>query len=208
VQILIVSATDFETSELKSTFQNKKNIHFISTGVGMAITAYTLTKEIFNNKYDLIINTGIAGAFNKELTIGEVTAIEYDFFAELGAENDRAFIPFPEMNLKGVFSFQNYVSISTATYSKLKKVKGATVNTVHGNENSINHFLSIYEADIESMEGASVAMVCEKENVPYLQIRSISNYVTKRNTKDWNIQLAISNLNSTITKILNELDEN
>ena len=207
MNILIVSATDFEISELKTTFLNRENIHFIYTGVGMSITAYALTKEILKKKHDLIINVGIAGAFNKELTIGEVTAIEYDFFAELGAENDKAFIPFHEMNLQGVFSFQNKVSISSATYAKLKKVKGATVNTVHGNEDSINHFLSVYEADVESMEGASVAMVCEKENIPYLQIRSISNYVTKRNTKDWNIPLAISNLNATITKILNELDE-
>jgi futalosine hydrolase len=58
------------------------------------------------------------------------------------------------------------------------------------------------------MEGAAIAMVCEKENIPYLQVRSISNYVTKRNTNEWNIPLAIKNLNASIIKIINELHEN
>jgi futalosine hydrolase len=208
MKILVVAATDFEIAETKLTFRQNKSIHFLITEVGMTLTAYTLTKELLTNKYDLVINAGIAGSFSKQISIGEVAAIENDFFAELGAENDEEFIPFPKMNLPGAYSFINKNTISSKTYQQLKKVKAATVNKVHGNEESITKFLSVHHVDIESMEGAAVAMVCEKENMPYFQIRSISNYVTKRNINEWNVPYAIKNLNSTLIKILNELHEN
>jgi len=208
MNLLVVAATEFEIAEIKSYFQNKNSIQFLVTEVGMALTSYSLTKALLINQYDLVINVGIAGAFNKQLSIGEVAAIEVDCFAELGAENDNEFIPFSNMNLPGAHTFSNKNLISSETYQQLKKVKAATVNTVHGNEESITKFLSIHDVEIESMEGAAVAMVCEKENIPYLQVRSISNYVTKRNTNEWNIPLAIKNLNASIIKIINELHEN
>ena len=44
------------------------------------------------------------------------------------------------------------------------------------------------------MEGAAFFYVCLCENIPFLQIRAISNYVEQRNEKNWNIPLAIKNL--------------
>ena len=55
------------------------------------------------------------------------------------------------------------------------------------------------------MEGASVFMVCNNFNVPCIQIRSISNKVEKRNTENWNLTLAIENLNATVKQIISEL---
>jgi futalosine hydrolase len=208
MKILVVAATDFEIADTKKIEQQNKKSSFLVTGVGMTLTAYSLTKELLTAKYDLVINAGIAGSFNKQLLIGDVTAVDNDFFAELGAENDEGFISFPEMKLPGSYSFLNKNSIKSKSYQQLKKVNAATVNKVHGNEQSIKNFLAIHDSVIETMEGAAVAMVCEKENIPYVQIRSISNYVTKRNTNEWNIPLAINNLNITLVKILNELHEN
>jgi futalosine hydrolase len=208
MKILVVAATDFEIADTKKIEQQNKKSSFLVTGVGMTLTAYSLTKELLTAKYDLVINAGIAGSFNKQLLIGDVTAVDNDFFAELGAENDEGFISFPEMKLLGSYSFLNKNSIKSKSYQQLKKVNAATVNKVHGNEQSIKNFLAIHDSAIETMEGAAVAMVCEKENIPYVQIRSISNYVTKRNTNEWNIPLAINNLNITLVKILNELHEN
>ena len=60
-------------------------------------------------------------------------------------------------------------------------------------------------ADVESMEGASVMMVCEKFNTPSLQIRGVSNYVEERNKKNWDIPLAISNSNHHLDLFLSNL---
>jgi futalosine hydrolase len=55
------------------------------------------------------------------------------------------------------------------------------------------------------MEGASVFKVCEEFNVPCMQIRSISNKVEKRNKNNWDLDLAIRNLNIEVEKIISGL---
>jgi futalosine hydrolase len=45
------------------------------------------------------------------------------------------------------------------------------------------------------MEGAAVFYVAQQEKIPALQIRAISNLVEKRNKDNWDIPLAIKNLN-------------
>jgi len=54
------------------------------------------------------------------------------------------------------------------------------------------------------MEGAAFHYACLKEKVPYAEIRSISNYVEKRDRSKWNIPLAIKNLNDFFIVLLNE----
>ena len=56
------------------------------------------------------------------------------------------------------------------------------------------------------MEGAAFFYVCLQEKIPFLQIRSISNYVEKRNKSNWNIPLAIDNLNVVLLDIINSLN--
>ena len=44
-----------------------------------------------------------------------------------------------------------------------------------------------------------------KMKIPCIQIRSISNKVEKRNKENWNLGLSISNLNTEVEKIINNL---
>ena len=44
--------------------------------------------------------------------------------------------------------------------------------------------------------------VCEKFNIPCLQIRSVSNKVEKRDLQKWDIDLAVKNLNEELEKII------
>jgi len=147
--------------------------------------------------YDLVINMGIAGSFNSEIKIGDVVEVVEDIFSEIGFEDGDIFSEFTNFEIKNTFVIEGRTN--------LKKVKGITVNTVHGNQNSIDEIVSRLNPDIESMEGASVFMVCNNFNVPCIQIRSISNKVEKRNTENWNLTLSIENLNSTVKQIISEL---
>jgi futalosine hydrolase len=55
------------------------------------------------------------------------------------------------------------------------------------------------------MEGAAVFYVCLNENIPVLQIRSISNYVEDRDTTKWDIPLAIKQLNKFCTDLFPDI---
>ena len=192
MNVLIVVATKLEiTSD-----EIKKNPTLI-TGVGMVNTAIYLTKELAKKKYDLVINMGVAGSFSKELKNGDVVEVVEDNFSEIGFENNLEFSKFTDFDVK-----TKYLNSSRTS---LKKVRAITVNTVHGNKVTISEIVKREGPEIESMEGASVFKVCEEFNVPCMQIRSISNKVEKRNKNNWDLDLAIRNLNIEVEKIISGL---
>jgi futalosine hydrolase len=192
MNVLIVAATRSEVTSDKIS-----NLPILITGVGMVNTAINLTKELSNNNYDLVINMGVAGCFSDEIKIGEVVEVVEDCFSEIGFENGESFSEFSEFDIKMKYKVEGKTS--------LRKVKGLTVNTVHGNENSIHKMVERLHPDIESMEGAAVFKVCEEMKIPCIQLRSISNKVEKRNKENWNLDLAISNLNIEVEKIITTL---
>ncbi len=46
------------------------------------------------------------------------------------------------------------------------------------------------------MEGAALHYVCLQEQIPFVQIRSVSNYVGERDKTKWKMKEAIENLNT------------
>lgn len=225
MNILIVSATSIEIESLLSTFSFKEtknanlssyiyrdfNIDVLITSVGMVSTAYCMGKVLQAYNYDLAINAGIAGCFDKNIPLGEVLNITTDCFPELGAEDGEYFLSLIDLKLLENDSFPfhnmeliNESAINSAYINELNRVKGITVNTIHGNEENINKIKNLYHPITESMEGAAFMFACLVENLKHIQIRSVSNYVEKRNKASWDIPLAIKNLNNTLLNILNE----
>ena len=69
------------------------------------------------------------------------------------------------------------------------------MNTVHGNDVSIEKVKQLYHPGVESMEGAAFFAACSGTKGNSVQIRAISNYVEKRDKEKWQMPLAIKNLN-------------
>ena len=223
--ILIVSATSLEIDPMLKNFELLKkkesnltfykyrdfDIDVLITGIGMVATAYYLGKTLQSYKYDIAINAGIAGCFDKNIALGEVFNITSDSFSELGAENGEYFLSLVDLKLieEDSFPFSNLELINDSVLkseivNQLIKVKGITVNTIHGNEENIEKIKKRFNPVTESMEGAAFMYACKLQNLKHIQIRSVSNYVEKRNKEAWNIPLAINNLNKILIEILDE----
>ncbi len=202
MKILAVVATNEEVSLLKGINTEKHSVEFLVTGAGMTPTTYELTRHFSKKRYDLAINCGIAGSFDRTIKIGEVVLVEQDVFSELGAEDGNEFLRLSEIGLSGKDTFKSSFNILNSSQLNIKKVTAITVNTVHGNESSIKTIIDRHHPQVESMEGAAFFFVCEKENIPSLQLRSISNYIEKRNRDSWEIPLALNNLKVTLEKLI------
>lgn len=222
MQILLVAATAGEIEPLLGRFgqaisknkyyHNSLVVDTLVTGVGMTATAFALGKHLVNKNYDLAINLGVAGAFNRNLELGQVVEVVTDCFPEMGAENGKQFLsltelqlqkanafPFEEDKVGGEFPEELFVN------QRWKKVHGITVNTVHGDEDSIEKISTVFKAEVETMEGAAFFYACRMMDVPCIQLRAISNYVEKRNKKAWKLGLAIDRLAEESFYLLNEL---
>ncbi len=207
MNITLVAATKFEIKE--NIFTNTKhNIQFLYTGVGMLVSAVSLTQWMFQHKPDWMIQLGIAGAFNNNFLLGDVVVVEKEYLGDTGVWENGEWKDVFDLNLvkKDQSPFINkYLqnqTIDALNVLHLPKVTGVTINQITTNEFTKKVVKTKYNADIESMEGASLHYVCSLFSVPFLQVRSISNYVGERDKTKWKMKEAIENVNEAVRKML------
>lgn len=225
MNILIVSATIFEIAPLTGLLeqhyeqvdkfhfrQGDKNIYILITGVGMTATAFALGSVLTNEDFiDVAFNFGIAGAYNRDLKIGDVVHVASERFGDLGVEEANGdFVDLFELGLqeREVFPFQNGQMLHPLTdFDLLPSVNGLTVNKVSGTAKRIEAITKKYHADIETMEGAGFFYGCLQAKIRFFEVRAISNYVEPRNRENWNLPLAIDNLNAVAWGLVNAYED-
>ena len=206
MKIYIASATILEIEPLldSSLLRDHK---LVITGIGGISTAYQLSKVIAAERPDLIIQAGIAGAFDEALQLGSVVVVEQDRIADLGVMEDNQW--------KDVFDLGLTISdeepfdsgwlkneSNIIKRSGLQTVNAITINEITTAASRISELKSKYDPSIESMEGAALHYVCLQEKIEFLQLRAISNYIGERDKSKWKIKLAIKNLNDALTDLI------
>jgi futalosine hydrolase len=202
MRILVVAATELEIPLLQSHTRNGHQIDVLVTGVGMVATAARCARALAQDSFDLAFNFGVCGSFDRSIEPGTVVHVTSDCVAELGAEDGDRFVSMLELGLVKESELINAAPPVNPVLAALPSVKGITVNTVHGDEQSIARVVSRCDPQVESMEGAAFAYACTISNVAYAQVRAVSNVVARRNRDAWRLELAIGHLNDTALKIL------
>ncbi len=223
MNLLLVAATEVEITPALSYFQQNwtsaGNLAFVKggtnlticiTGVGITATTYILTKTL-QNQYDFALQAGIAGSFDTTIPLGKLVLIDREQFGDLGAEDHYNFLDIFDLGLLqpnfAPFSGKELIAPLSPVHEKIQlpKTKGITVNSVSGSQYTIHLRSDKYNPQLESMEGAAFHFVCLKENIPFAQIRSISNYVEPRDKSKWQIKEAIINLNKWLIDFIESL---
>ena len=221
MNILFVAATPFEIQPLLDYLKKKfvPNGHFtfqkgeievsvLITGAGLPMMAYGMGKILASKEVHLAVNAGIAGAFNRKLNIGDVVQVASERFGDLGVqEADGRFTDVHELGLiegnQRPFKDGQLLNEAAGQFSFLPTAHGLSVNKVHGYLSDIEAIRTKYpDAEVESMEGAAFFYACLLENISFLEIRSISNYVEARNRENWDIPLAIEQLNGVLVELV------
>lgn len=211
MKIVVTAATINEWMPASKIIGNRPDIQFHKSGVGMLATAVSLTKLIFEEKPDLIIQVGIAGTFDQELLLGKVVSVSNETIGDIGVMEGGRWKDIFEMGLEqdDNYPYKNRLLpnewLTKFNLLKLDEVNAITINEISTDEEHIHQLIKTYSPTIESMEGAALHYVCREMNIPFLQVRSISNYVGERDKTEWQIKLAIDNLNEVILKLIEEL---
>lgn len=224
MNVLLVAATPFELAPtlqfLEQQFTPAENNAFIMdgmkltplvTGIGIAQTAWHLGRYLATQKVDLALNAGVAGSFVSSLKPGDVVQVITEQFGDLGVEEaNGGFTDLFQLGLAdpGMPPFLHGKLYNPAASQSqfLPTAHGLTVNRVHGTANSIAAIRRAYpDVTAETMEGAAFFFSCLSDQVPFLAIRSISNYVEPRNRANWKLDLAIENLNLVLIEMIQSL---
>jgi len=181
------------------------------TGVGSIATTHSLMRQIGRRRPDMIIQGGIAGCFTHR-TPGEVVVIKEESLADMGVWEDGRFKTIFDLNLAGPDTPPFSKSLLINPYknlldlSGLEPVRAVTVNEISTNPARIEWIQQNTAPVVESMEGGGLHYVCLQENIPFLQLRSVSNDIGERDKKKWDIKTAITNLNIRLIDLFNKLD--
>ncbi len=206
MQILLIAATEIEIAPVLS---NGLFADTLITGVGVPETMYHLQKRVHQIDYDLIIQAGIAGSFSEKNNLGDCVIVKQDRFADVGIYEKNNFNSVFDMKFtaKDNFPYQNGWLVNNHNIIEtigLKKVKGITINMISDQADMNAVFIKKYQPEVESMEGAALHYVCLQENIPFLQLRSISNFVGERDKSKWKMKEAIHNLNAEVNRLINQ----
>ena len=204
MKILVVAATQFEIAPF---IKLNPGIDTLITGVGIPSTVYYLSKKLLLEKYDLVIQAGIAGTFTKEIKLGDVIAVELDVFADIGVEENKKFKTLFNLGFNDFEEFpfrcgRLFNDLENFQFLNLKVATAVTVNKISDRKKHTKQLNKIFGADIESMEGAAFHYVCIQQNVAFIQIRSVSNKVGERDKTKWKIKDAVENLNNELIKLI------
>lgn len=210
MKILILAATPFEcydfremvASEATALAERGLYIDFLIGGVGMVHTSIRLMEYLHNTEVDVAIQMGVAGSFREKFPPLSIVQVASEAFGDMGAEDRDGYLDLFEMNLwePNEPPFENKLLFAPELFplphfTALPEAHGITVNTVSGKKETIVLRRKKYAADVESMEGAAFHFICSKYQLPFRQIRCISNYVTPRDTSTWKLKESIRQLN-------------
>lgn len=208
-KIGIVAATQMEIAPVLNK-DLPANFKTCITGIGTAATTYNLLLFIQNEKPDFLIQAGIAGCFDKKITLSSFFVIEKDCFADLGVMENNVWVDMFDLGLIGKDSKPYEAGwlinkTQTSIFKNENRTAGITVNEITTSASKNNSWLNKYGATLESLEGAAFHYVCLMQGIPFLQVRTVSNYVGERDKNNWEAEKAILHLNKKLHEMFSNL---
>lgn len=192
-------------------------VHLAHLGIGKVNTAAGLAVAIERLEPTAVIQFGIGGAYvNSFASIGVVMAATHDIHIDSGVRTAEGWqgmaqVGFPLLT-KGAETHYNIFPTDKALtqlfVDALSLPTGifATSETITGTFAEGTAIQEQFDVSIESMEGAAAAHVCLAMNVPFAEIRGVSNIVGERDKRNWDIRLAVKRVNSVVLDVLQSVE--
>lgn len=177
------------------------NNDVLISGPGIPASMMNIMSHLYNyGDYDMLILAGLAGSIKKELKTEDVLCVVSENFADIGVNKQGFFDP-----LYNHFEWKERYRKGKIINPHLSLIKKTNLDKVSSNTVNICNLglKSMPVADIENMEGASFFLIAENFKIPYLEIRSISNYAGERDKNKWKINESLESLSDYLTEFLN-----
>ena len=179
MQILFLAATDFELDTARRAWDGAPAC-FCVGGWGSEATRQALEPLLARvPAFDRVVDVGIAGSYVPQLRIGTAVHVTAEQYGER-----------PGVLLHNPAPWQELAFLPEATGNTLQELDGRWRHVT---------------ADVETMEGAAFFEACLAADIPFAQVRAISNYVGETDHARWDIPLALKNLESALRTLKTKL---
>ncbi len=203
-------------------------VRIMETGPGIANTVQAVTAAVEQERPGLIIQIGCAGVFRKTgLGIGDIGVASEEIDVHLGVEPETETdppepLPFPVFSTTEGGYRERYplnpefflTAADILQRSTRRNDAGIilgpfiTVSTVTATDRRAERLFRQYGAPcMETMEGAGAAFAALIYHIPFLEIRSASNFVGERRRDSWDIPLACRRSSEAAVSVLKGLSK-
>jgi futalosine hydrolase len=227
--LLLAQAKVFENTTLgsKSIYAGMladQEICLCVGGMGKVNAAHAATLLFTQFRPTVLILFGIGGAYPASgAEVGDIAIAREEIAGDEGVLTldgfkDTEYISIPLARAAGSSFFNCFPAsemLLTQAHTAVTRVMDSrrihtgtfvTLSTCTGTSNRAAELDTHYHGLCENMEGAAAAQVATLHNIPWLEIRGISNIVEDRNLNKWDIPQAAEAAQTAVIAILNEWD--
>jgi futalosine hydrolase len=202
-ELVVVHAAALEAPEVAARAVVEIGVGKVAAAIGLYGLLQTLERQA---PVRGVLLCGVAGAYPSRhrrspppVARGAVCIVGNDVLADEGVGTESGFVDLgrpafgdrqPLLDA-GPFPLAPRMAADAAAALSVAIVHGATVSTCSGSEALSVERHQRTGADVETMEGAAVALVCRRCEVPLLHVRAISNWTGDRERGEWALGPAI-----------------
>jgi len=197
--ILLACAVDAELAFWRS----RDDVTTLATGVGPVEASCAVAAALQERRYELLVNAGLAGAFDGAAAIGDGVVVADDAI-ELRLENGTPLVlPRGERTVEKAPSDPTLVERLRAL--GFAAVHGITVARVTSTDATARRLASELGAEVESMEGFAALRAAQRGGVPAIEVRGISNRCGARESSGWNFAAGMAGLARIVNALFDSL---
>lgn len=196
----------------------------LNTGMGKVNAAHSATLIIEKFPVKKIFNVGVGGCYpGSGLNIGDIAIATKEIYGDDGVVDSSGWhslkkTGIPLVQKKNKIYFNEYpVRFSSIPLppgimkkwadgeeEKFKVMSGSfvTLSAVTGTGRRAAELEKRFQAVCENMEGAAVAQVCTIYDLPFFEVRGISNIAGVRDKRKWNLRLAAENCQKVVLEMI------
>ena len=205
-RILIVTAVEAEAAALRAGLPADRphGVTVIAGGVGSANAAAATSRALaLDPGFEAVISAGIGGAFPGRAELGALLLARRVVAADLGAQSPGGFLSVDELGFGSATAQAGRIPGLDAVVGAILTVNTATGTDEHAAELMRRHPDAVGEA----MEGYGVAAAAAlADQLPFAEVRAVSNLVGKRDRDSWRLDLAFRALTAAALPIAEGLE--
>jgi futalosine hydrolase len=185
--ILLVCAVPAEIAWLGA----RAGVETLVAGIGPVEAAASVAGALARRRYDVVIDTGIAGAFRGTFAIGDAVVVGDERF-ELDRETGEPIASSDGARVEDR-ARSDAALVEALTALGFPRASGITVARPTSTDRTAQRLRAL-GAEVESMEGFAVLRAAAIAGVPAIEVRGISNFSGDRAASEWDFEAGLRGL--------------
>ncbi|HET97930.1 MAG TPA: futalosine hydrolase [Desulfurivibrio alkaliphilus] len=223
-RLLVLAATSPELAPLERALGHPPRstlFDFLLCGVGPVASAATVAAHLAtrSSTYAGVVLSGVGGLYPREPSgcsgepgLLEICLAEREILADFGIAAPHGAEPFSGSNFAAPHDFPLQSTLTSLAAAILTELaipfyRGVflTLNATTATRERGMALRDRHGGLCENMEGAAVALVCQRLGLPLLEMRCISNLVEDRDLRRWRLAEAIARQAEIMSRLLPRL---